>query len=206
MILAAIQNEPVGQGDATSLVYINYKAPDYAGHKWNMLDGSQAVILRAVDDEVGRLRSLLDERFGDGGYVLIVTADHGQSPLPDATGGARVDPIQLKASLEREFGPGFFDLVLDVKPSEVYLHDDRLWEYGVAADDVAAFLRDYRYGDNVGSYVPGDAVDRRRLDDRLFAAVLPQAYIGSLDPAFVEGAGAGVYAWEDPGMPPVTWR
>ena len=60
------------------------------GSKWTGLQ------LRAVDEELGRLRSMLDERFDE--YALIVTADHGQCPLPDSVGGVRLDPIQLDAS------------------------------------------------------------------------------------------------------------
>ena len=47
-----------------------------------------------------------------------MTADHGQCPLPDASGGVRLDPIQLWDDVEREFGGGLFDLVQNVVPSE----------------------------------------------------------------------------------------
>jgi hypothetical protein len=206
MILAALEEEGVGTRDVTDLVYINFKSPDYAGHTWNYLNFREGIVLRAVDRQIGRIRRFLEQRFQPGEYVLVVTADHGQSPLPDLTGGARVDPIQLKRSLEREFGPGFLDLIQDVKPSEVYVHTERLWQYGVSLDDLAAFLRDYRYRDNIGSYVDDEAIDQRRLDDRLFAAVLPNTYIGNLGESEVAAVGAGVYDEEDPGIPPVTWR
>ena len=57
--------------------------------------------LRAVDEELGR-GSMLDERFPDE-YALIVTADHGQCPLPDSVGGVRLDPIQLERFIESRF-------------------------------------------------------------------------------------------------------
>ena len=38
---------------------------------------------------------MLEDRFGPGGFALIVTADHGQCPLPDDVGGTRVDPVEL---------------------------------------------------------------------------------------------------------------
>jgi len=51
-------------------------------------------------------------------------------------------------------------------PSEVYHDETAMWDAGVTRDDVAAFLRDYRYGDNIGAYVDHAVVDRDRLDRR----------------------------------------
>ena len=62
-------------------------------------------MLNAVDAELGRIVDLLERRF-PGEYVLLVTADHGQCPLPDSKGGVRLDPIQLESTVERAFGAG----------------------------------------------------------------------------------------------------
>jgi hypothetical protein len=205
-IVSAFEHEPIGRGDVTDLLYINYKAPDYAGHTWNVIHPRSAESIEAVDRELGRLRRLLEARFGDGNFVLIVTADHGQSPLPDATGGARVDPIQLETVLQRAFGPTILPFVKQVKPSEIYLHSGRLWEVGASLDDLAAFLRDLRYGETIGTYMASDAVDDRRLDDRLFAAVLPNTFVGSLSPAAIARYGEGRFGASDPGIPEPSWR
>lgn len=205
MIVAAFENEPIGADDVTDLVYINYKAPDYAGHVYGMSSMNESIAMRAVDEEVGRLRRLLESRFEPGEFVLILTADHGQSPLPDTFGGARVDPIQLGADLERAFGPSAFSVIQDVKPSEIYLDRRGLAETGITADDVAAFLRDYRYGRNIGPYIRSDVVDRRRLDDPLFAAALPNRFIGGLTEGAIGGYGPGRYPDSDPGMAEPVW-
>ncbi len=107
------------------------------------------------------------------GSVLIVTADHGQCPEIDANGGVRIDPIQLEEDLNAEFGTSVFGLVQMVAPSEVYLDPKALTDSGLSAEDVAAFLADYRYGDNIGPYIRPAAIQRDRLHDRSFAAVLP---------------------------------
>jgi Type I phosphodiesterase / nucleotide pyrophosphatase len=201
MIAVAFENEPIGADDVTDLVYINFKAPDYAGHVYGAHSSNQQIAMGEVDREVGRLRSLLDSRFGPGQFVLIVTADHGQSPPPDAFGGARVDPIQLSEAVEREFGPTVFHIVQDVKPSEIYLDRRGLAEAGIDAQDVAAFLADYRYGDNVGPYIRPEAIARSRLGDRLFAAALSNRFIGGLTEARIARYGPGRYRESDPGMP-----
>jgi hypothetical protein len=206
LIEATFESEPLGQDEVTDLLYVNFKAPDYSGHVYNMDDPRQAEVLGAVDAEIGRIADMALETFGPGRSVVIVTADHGQCPEIDANGGVRIDPIQLEEDLEREFGTSVFGLVQLVAPSEIYLDPAALTDLGYTTEDVAAFLADYRYGDNIGPYVPSDAVVRDRLRDRSFAAVLPASYIAELASEDLSGFGPTSFPDGDPdGIPPVTW-
>jgi Type I phosphodiesterase / nucleotide pyrophosphatase len=156
--------------------------------------------LRDVDDQLGRLVEQL-ERLHAGRYALIVTADHGQCPLPDAAGGVRLDPIQLWDDIEREFGDGAFGFVQNVVPSEVYLHGDVLWDAGASREDVAAFLRDYPYRRNIGPYVPRDAIERDLLDRQQFAAVFATTFLDTLADRDVSTFGPGAYPEGEIGIP-----
>ena len=205
LIEATLDSEPIGQDEIPDLLYVNFKAPDYAGHVYNMDDPRQAEVLSAVDDELGRLAESMRRRYGDS-CVLIVTADHGQCPEIDANGGVRIDPIQLEEDLVAEFGPSVFGLVQSVAPSEIYLDRKALAELGASAEDLARFLADYRYGDNIGPYVRPSAVNRDRLGDRTFAAVLPASFIAELAERDLSAYGDTRYTDADPdGIPNVTW-
>jgi hypothetical protein len=205
LIEAAFDGEEIGRHDATDLLYVNYKAPDYTGHVYNMLSLRTKFALAAVDEQLGRLVRMLESRFAKGEYALIVTADHGQCPTVDVAGGVRVDPVQLKQDLERAFGGSVFDVVTGVFPSEIYLNRKALWDSGASRDDVAAFLRDYRYRDNIGPYVRRDAIEWDRLDQKPFAAVLSTDYIAGLGDD-LSRLGDGIYdADSDPGLPTITW-
>ena len=206
VVAAALQNEPVGRGDATSLLYVNYKMPDYTGHVVNFLRPEEARVIRHVDLELQRLVRTLESRFKPGEYAVIVTADHGQCPLVDIAGGVRLDPIQLEQDISRAFGRSVFGLVQVVWPSEVYLNPTALWDAGISRGEIAAFLRDYRYADNIGPYVKPDAIDENRMTRPEFAAVFSTDYIGRLTNADIARAGPGNYAYADPGMPAVSWR
>ena len=71
---------------------------------------------------------------------------------------------------------------------------------------MAAFLADYRYGDNIGPYVRPAAIQRDRLSERSFAAVLPATYIAELTRTDLARFGATRYPDADPdGLPAVTW-
>jgi arylsulfatase A-like enzyme len=206
LIEATFDSEPIGRDDVTDLLYVNYKAPDYSGHVYNMEDPRQAEVLAAVDRELGGLADMLMERFGEGGFALLVTADHGQCPQIDAHGGVRIDPIQLEEDLKREFGKSVFGLVQAVVPSEIYLNHTALADAGCSAEDIAAFLGDYRYGENLGRYVRPTAIRRDRLRAKSFAAVLPTGFIAELGGRDLGGYGATSYPEADPeGMPGVTW-
>jgi hypothetical protein len=171
-----------------------------------MEDPRQAEVLGAVDDELMRLAELLVDRFGPDGFALIVTADHGQCPQIDAHGGVRIDPIQLEEDLKREFGTSLFGLIQAVVPSEVYLDSIALVDAGSTAEDVAAFLADYRYGENLGPYVRPAAIRRDQLRAKTFAAVLPTTFIAELAGRDLSRYGRTRYPEADPGgMPTVTW-
>jgi hypothetical protein len=201
LVEATVANEPVGDPTAAGLLFINYKAPDYTGHVYGMFDPMTGDALRDVDEQLGRLVSQLDEVY-PGRYALIVTADHGQCPLPDAAGGVRLDPIQLWDDIEREFGGGLFGFVQNVVPSEVYLHADVLWDAGASREDVAAFLRDYPYRRNLGPYVPRDAIELELLERQQFAAVFATTFLDTLRDRDLSAYGPGVYPEGEIGIPP----
>ncbi len=204
LIEATLANEPVGSTATPGLLFINYKAPDYTGHVYGMFDAMTGDALRDVDEQLGRLVSQLDTLYA-GRYALIVTADHGQCPLPDAAGGVRIDPIQLWDDLEREFGGGLFGLVQNVVPSEVYLESDVLWDVGATREDIASFLRDYPYRRNIGPYVPRDAIEQDLLERQQFAAVFATTFLDTLEGRDFEAEfGIGIYPEAEIGIPPAV--
>jgi hypothetical protein len=200
VIEAAFDSEPIGEGSA-GLLYTTYKSPDYTGHVYGMGSDWTGLQLRAVDDQLGRLKRMLDERF-PGEYALIVTADHGQCPLPDSVGGVRLDPIQLERFIESRFS-SVTGVVEGVVPSEVFLNVTRLRDNGGATiEDVAASLADYRYRQNVGPYVPRSVVEQELLDQKEFAAVFGTTFLESLAGIDLSAYGTTVFADGDPdGIP-----
>jgi hypothetical protein len=202
LIEATLDSEPIGEG-ATSLLYTTYKSPDYTGHVYGMASKWEELMLAAVDAEIGRTVEMLEARF-PGEFVLIVTADHGQCPLPDSMDGVRLDPIQLERVIEQEFGAGFADAVQAVVPSEIYLDVEALRDAAATPDDVAAFLRHLTYRQNLGPYVPESAVQQDLLDRQEFAAVFATTYLDDLGD--VARFGPTIYddPEVDPGIPPAS--
>ena len=201
LIDATFDSEPIGATGTTDLLYINYKSPDYTGHVYGSGSKWTGLQLEAVDEQLGRLEAMLEARF-PGEYALIVTADHGQCPLPDASGGVRLDPIQLQRHIESAFSGGLGPVVQSTVPSEVYLATSKLKDNGGATvEDVAAYLRDYRYRQNLGPYVPRNAVEQQRLDQKEFAAVFASTYLDTLRGRDLSGLGPTAFTDGDMPLP-----
>jgi hypothetical protein len=178
LIAATLHAEPIGDA-GPSLLYTTYKSPDYTGHIYNMYSNWEGLMLESVDEQLGKLEAELEARY-PGAYVLIVTADHGQCPLPDEVNGIRLDPIQLTRVIEERFGAGPGSVVQNVWPSEVYLNVPGLRDADASIDDVAAHIRHLTYRQNLGPYVPVSAVEQELLDEEEFSAVFASTWLDGL--------------------------
>jgi type I phosphodiesterase/nucleotide pyrophosphatase len=189
-LMDMLRREPIGDDALTDLLFVELKAADFGGHIWNMDAPEEAAVIRAEDGVLGDLVGALDRRIGAGGYVLAVTADHGQTPNPAVTGGLRVDRDEVGRDVNRYFG---VDIVEDASPDDVYLRMDRLREAGLTVGDVARYLGDYRFRDGLARGSEVDGLPPGTLDRRVFAAALPGTFVASLDRAEIEALGPGLY-------------
>ena len=205
VVEATLTNEPVGSAEDPGLLFINYKAPDYTGHVYGMFDPMTGDALRDVDEQLGRLVTQLDTLYPNR-YALIVTADHGQCPLPDAFGWrpsrphpalgrprARVRRRPVRPGAERGAVGGVPALGRVVGRGR---RRARTWP---------SFLRDYPYRQNIGPYVPRDAIEQELLDRQQFAAVFATSFLDTLaDRELDAGFGPGIFYPEgDPSGIPV---
>jgi predicted AlkP superfamily pyrophosphatase or phosphodiesterase len=189
-VVDLIDQGDIGTDPLTDLVWIELKIPDSAGHAWNLEYPEVEDVLRETDAQVGRFRAALDRVVGEGRYLFVLSADHGQQPLPDADEGWRINTSELERDIVTHFGP-----VVDApSPADIYLDRDALRSAGVTADDIARWLGTYTVEDNIPEGAPGkELVPRGRLDDRLFAGVFSTDFFASLTPENIAGFGDSTY-------------
>lgn len=170
-MFAILEGEGFGDDDVTDLFYINYKAPDKAGHQWNMLAPEQEDVVASVDAAIAELVEWLDRNVGEESYLLVVTADHGQTPL----GGWAISRSEISADIGRRF-----DTVADeqgvigrTSASSFFSNPEEMKLNGVTPEEVSSFLSRYTIGENIpeGGEIPEGFEDR--LDERIFDAVFP---------------------------------
>lgn len=62
---------------APNLMVVHLADADFTGHNFGWMGWMYGMAVREVDLAVGNVINAADERFGRGGYTVILTADHG---------------------------------------------------------------------------------------------------------------------------------
>ncbi len=185
-----LRNEGFGDDEVTDIMWVEMKMPDYAGHAWNVTGPEEGDVIRETDDQIGRFLDVLDDVAGKGNYLVTLTADHGQQPLPDNFGGWRINNKELQRDLEDRFG----NVVEKITPVDIYLDMDALADSEHNGADIARYLGTYTIGDNIPEGAAGaDRVPEARLGEILFAGAFSTDFLGSLTPEQIESFGPGEY-------------
>ncbi len=173
-----IANEGFGD-DATADIFLtNYKEIDLVGHSFNFYSDEEASVLEYTDSELKQLTRYLDREVGRKRWAMIVTADHGQSPEPEAAGTWPIDVRLLTTSLNGFVG-GEIKAVQHIKQNGVWLDPDVLAAQGVSLGDVSRFLMSLTIGDNAeGRRFPKSY--RQRFDEPLFDTAFPSSALPKL--------------------------
>jgi hypothetical protein len=121
--LAAIDGEGLGEDAAADLLALSFSAHDYVGHGWGHESWEAWDMMLRLDEQLGRFLDALDAKIGAGRWAMLVTSDHGASPMPERLGGGRISYEAIADSANRAastvLGPGTW--IADAKYPNVYL-------------------------------------------------------------------------------------
>ena len=186
-VIDTMREYEVGADDVTDMFWVEMKMPDYAGHAWTVNDSEVGDVLLETDAQIGRMLDELDSTVGEGNYLFVLSADHGQQPLADLNGGWRINSKELDRDIDERFGG---NVVEKVTPVDIYLDRERMEELDVTGSEIARFIGAYTIGDNIPIGAPGaERVPEARLGERLFAGAFSAEYLQSLDLEMIEGFG-----------------
>jgi predicted AlkP superfamily pyrophosphatase or phosphodiesterase len=121
--LAAIKGEDLGQDKSADLLVLSFSAHDYVGHGWGHESWEAWDMMLRLDAGLGRFLESLDEKVGADQWAMLVTSDHGASPLPERAGGGRITFESIRDSANRAASTvlGLGDWIADAKYPNVYL-------------------------------------------------------------------------------------
>jgi hypothetical protein len=123
--LAAIDGEQLGSDATPDLLALSLSAHDYIGHGWGQESWEMWDSELRLDRKLGEFMTALDAKVGKGQWAMIVTSDHGTSPLPERLehGGGRITYERIAAAANRaaiaELGAG--DWIASARYPSVYL-------------------------------------------------------------------------------------
>ncbi len=79
---SAIENEKLGMDEATDLLAISFSSTDYIGHQYGPHSVEIEDTYIRLDRDLADLFSTLDEKVGQGNYMIFLTSDHGVVDVP----------------------------------------------------------------------------------------------------------------------------
>jgi arylsulfatase A-like enzyme len=197
-VVEIMRRERVGRDDLTDLFWIELKTPDYAGHAYNVVAPEEEDVLRETDRQIARFVRELDRTVGRGNYLFVISADHGQQPLPDTVGGWRINNRELGRDIEARFG----NIIEKETPVDIYFDMEAVEDENVDLADVARYIGTYTIGENIPPGAPGaDRVPDARLNELLFAGAFTTDYFESLSVNEIQSFGDSTYEEGDLTIP-----
>ncbi|MGH2819788.1 MAG: alkaline phosphatase family protein, partial [Actinomycetota bacterium] len=167
-----------GADGVPDLLYANFKPSDDSGHRWGMTSKETGETIAAQDRALRRLVGFLDRTVGGGRWVLMLTADHGQTPYPQESGAWPVGGAELQSDANRGLDRtrNGVELVDRVVSAGAYVRRDELEANGIGLERIGRWLARYTVGENLEeSRLPGYYDGKR--SDAIFDAVLARGKV-----------------------------
>lgn len=179
---AAVLGERLGKRDATDVLAISFSSNDYIGHSVGPDSPQVRDVSIRTDRILGALFNFLDAQVGMRNVLVVLTADHGVSPMPEVNqerrmpGGRLPEPeltARIESALKAKFGDGKW--VAGRTGASLYfdhnlIREKRLTPAAVAdaavdaARSIPHVYRAYSRYRLANGEAPGDFIDRRILN------------------------------------------
>jgi hypothetical protein len=177
-----IAAEGFGDDDVPDLMFVNFKAADEAGHRWGMSSVRVAQVIAELDRALRNLVRTLNRDVGAGRWVLLLTADHGQMPSPEDSGGWPIHGAELADDVNHRFdrNDNGVDLVDKVVSAGLYVTRPELRANDVRLRDLAEWALRYTARDNLTRPAP-PPYWQGNVAERLFVGTLVRRKVVGLD-------------------------
>src|SRR5690606_2000323 len=148
--LKAIDAEELGKDDITDFLAVSFSSTDEIGHAF----GTRAVEIEdtylRLDAEIERLLNTLDDKIGEGNYIVFLTADHGgaevaqfsvDNNLPGGYTNKDSAAVILESTLLLYDSAGM-DLVETIEGNELYFNKAKVAAAGLKVADLSRAVAD----------------------------------------------------------------
>ncbi len=141
---AAIAGEQLGRNPHTDILAVSLSGHDYVNHTWSAESRFSQDHLLRLDRMLQEFFRHLDAEVGRDNYLIVLTADHGFTPVPEYSRPRGLDAgrisfgpalARVNAGLSARFGPGRW--ALGNSASSLLLNRPLMAQRGVDPDAVA---------------------------------------------------------------------
>ncbi len=104
-VLAALDAVHLGEDEIPDLLAISLNAHDYVGHTWGPDSWEILDLTLRLDTSLGALFDAFDRKVGKDGWAIVMTSDHGATPLVErggTEGARRITNKELQTIVEKE--------------------------------------------------------------------------------------------------------
>jgi Type I phosphodiesterase / nucleotide pyrophosphatase len=175
-IESILEQEEFGEDEIPDLFFTNYKEIDHLGHRYTFVSQEVRQSIQYADRELRRLTEFLNDRVGSGKWVMVMTADHGQTPPPQETGTWPINVNNLRQAIDDAVGAR---VVLHLKQNGLWLDERQLERQDVTRGELSNWLLNYTINDNANGMEIPEAY-RQRLAEPIFDAAFPSRDIARI--------------------------
>ena len=109
----ALAAEQLGKHEDVDVLTVSFSSNDVVGHKYGPDSPEAHELCLASDRVLGKLLAAIEKQVGVDGYVLVISADHGVAPTPEANAALKLpggrltgNPVAkaVDAALSKRFG------------------------------------------------------------------------------------------------------
>lgn len=149
MASEAIRSEALGKNDVTDMLCVSFSSPDYLGHQFGPRSVEIADHYLRFDRELGDFMLLLDSVYGEGEYLLFLTADHGAADAVGFSDSVKIPTGLVQKEIENDIRAllqerfGIDDLILSYNNLQFYLNDARIDKSGLKKQEVVETIIQY---------------------------------------------------------------
>jgi hypothetical protein len=166
------------------LPYVNDLPPitdyfDEIGHLYSMNAVEMRDSIETQDADLPHLIDLLNERVGEGEWVMMLTADHGHTPDPAVSGASVISPTSVANAIQERFDTDGDDvrIVEFTQPTHIFIDQEEMAQNGATLEEISAFLLTVTKGDVQGGQYP---VSADVAGERAFIAAFPSEMLEDL--------------------------
>lgn len=147
----AIDGENLGQDDITDVLAISFSSTDYIGHQFGPHSVEVQDAYLRLDRDLADLLETLDEKVGEGNYLVFLTSDHGAVDVPaqlvdKGLPGGYIDSESVSQQLTEYLADKYGEekWIRAMANQQIYLDRELVREKGISLkemqEDVAEFL------------------------------------------------------------------